>query len=430
MKRTQFGKTLGAFALAIALGSGLAGCAAGEGVSGGLTDTSEGVAATVNGEELGEAAVTDYIDNFRRTSALEDDDAWGMWLAENGYTPASVRSEVIDYYVDQILRDQAAAEFGVSVTDEEVDAALENTKAAFETEEAFQESLTASGLTEERYRDEVLRPNVLYNKLTQAVSEQVGAVDDDQVLANVQAQMTDWDGAKRVSQIVFGTENEAEAEALAEAIAAGDTTFDETVEQYAAEGTALEAGDAGWDRLTTLPAAVQTAVDELAKDETSGLVRGDGGYYIVKVTDEFAAPAEGVTSLDQVPNEFIDRASESVQSAETSDFTTWFEEYRAKAEITVNEMPQGLPYDIDIAPYLEKVQEEQSGTVEPAALAEDTSAPSEAPEGEGEQSAEPVTEPSADEQSAGEDAASAEEGGQPADETSPDGGAAGTEPEA
>ena len=38
-----------------------------------VSDTSEGVAATVNGTEIGEKAVTSYIANFRSMSNLESD---------------------------------------------------------------------------------------------------------------------------------------------------------------------------------------------------------------------------------------------------------------------------------------------------------------------------------------------------------------------
>ena len=90
-------KSVGAVSLCVALGAGLVGCG-GNGAGGGA------VAATVNGQDIMEQTVTDYIANFRTSSSLESDEAWGEWMVANGYTPESVREEVIDYYVNQDLR--------------------------------------------------------------------------------------------------------------------------------------------------------------------------------------------------------------------------------------------------------------------------------------------------------------------------------------
>ena len=63
-------KSVGAVSLCVALGAGLVGCG-GNGAGGGA------VAATVNGQEIMEQTVTDYIANFRTSSSLESDEAWG-----------------------------------------------------------------------------------------------------------------------------------------------------------------------------------------------------------------------------------------------------------------------------------------------------------------------------------------------------------------
>ena len=151
-------KSVGAVSLCVALGAGLVGCG-GNGAGGGA------VAATVNGQAIMEQTITDYIANFRTSSSLESDEAWGEWMVANGYTPESVREEVIDYYVNQDLYDQAAKEYNVTVEQADIDAAMEETKAMFESDEAFQEALEASSMTEESYIEDVIRPNLLQTKL-------------------------------------------------------------------------------------------------------------------------------------------------------------------------------------------------------------------------------------------------------------------------
>lgn len=75
MKFTSFVKSsalkgAGAAMLTVALGAGLVGCG-GNGAGGGA------VAATVNGQQIMEQTVTDYIADFRANTSLETDEAWG-----------------------------------------------------------------------------------------------------------------------------------------------------------------------------------------------------------------------------------------------------------------------------------------------------------------------------------------------------------------
>lgn len=49
---------------------------------------------------------------------------------------------------------------------------MEETKAMFESDEAFQEALEASSMTEESYIEDVIRPNLLQTKLAEAVAAQ------------------------------------------------------------------------------------------------------------------------------------------------------------------------------------------------------------------------------------------------------------------
>lgn len=120
--------------LAAALfGCSLAFCLAASGCGANLTpseqaqpyDTSGGVAATVNGVDIGENAVTAYIEGTREASGLLEDDAWGEWLVANEYTIDSLRAEVVDYYISEELVRQAAEQNGVTVTDSEVSSYIE-----------------------------------------------------------------------------------------------------------------------------------------------------------------------------------------------------------------------------------------------------------------------------------------------------------------
>lgn len=363
MKFTSFVKSsalkrVGALSLALALGAGLAGCG-GNGAAGGGD-----VAATVNGQDIMEQTVTDYVADFRKSASLETDEAWGQWLVSNGYTPETVRQEVIDYYVNQDLYEQAAAEYNVTVEQADIDEALQQTKSMFESEEAFQQALEASNMTEESYIETVIQPNLLQTKLSEAVA----AADtteggDDAKLQTAQEMADSWNGAKKSSHILFSVEDEAKAQEVLDQINKGEIAFEDAAKEYSTDtGSAEQGGNVGWDKLTSFVTEYQDALNGLETDQVSTLVKSDYGYHIIKCTETFTVPEGGITSLDQLPSEFQEYLTYMESTNASQNFSTWFAEYRENAEITVNPMPEGLPYAIDLTPYEEQAAADAATT--------------------------------------------------------------------
>lgn len=389
MKFTSFAKGsalkgAGAVALTVALGAGLTGCGGG-GLGGG------DVAATVNGQQIMEQTVTDYVADFRASSGLDTDEAWGEWMVANGYTPETVREEVIDYYVNQDLYDQAASEYNVTVEQADIDEALSQTKSMFESDEAFQEALEASQMTEEDYINDVIRPNLLQTKLAEAVAAADEGDGTDDTLAQAQAMAEQLNGAKRSSHILLTADGEetdeelaARAQELLDQINNGDISFEDAATQYSQDsGSAASGGDVNWDKLGTgFVTEYQEALDGLNKDEiVAAPVKTEYGYHIIKCTDVFTLPEGGITSVDELPAEFQETLSYMEQSSATQNFATWFEEYRNNATIEKNPMPEGLPYDIDLTPYEEAAAADQAtpeGDTSVDAAAQDEAAAAEA----------------------------------------------------
>ena len=387
MKFTSFVKSsalkrVGAVSLTLALGAGLVGCG-GNGAGG-------AVAATVNGQNIMEQTVTDYVAQFRADSGLESDEAWGEWMVANNYTPETVREEVIEYYVKQDLYDQAAAEYNVAVEQADIDEAMEQTKAMFESEEAFKEALEASGMTEETYIETNLRPRLMESKLAEAVANAENGGGDEALLAQAQSASDQFNGAKRTSHILLTAEGDetdealqARAQALIDQINAGTISFEDAVSQNSQDsGSAAKGGDVGWNVLNNFVTEYTDAVAGLNKgDMTASPVKSEFGYHIIKCTDVFEVPEGGITSLDQLPTEFVDALRNMQSAAAGQNFTTWYQEYRENAEVTVNPMPEGLPYAIDIAPY-QKAAEEKAAAAEGEPAADPTAEGAQAAEGD------------------------------------------------
>lgn len=310
-----------------------------------------GVAATVNGSEIEEDTITKYIQDFRTSSDLTSDQDWANWMNENSLDPSTVRSQVIDYYTEVELKKQACDEKGITVDESQVDEQLETMKSNYSSDEEWQNALSSAGISEDQYRESIeegLRDEALMDN----VAGDSATADDSQVLEMLNTYYTMFDGAKRSSHILFASDDEATAQQVLDQINAGTLDFAEAAKQYSTDTASAEnGGDVGWDATNTFVEAYTTALDGLSKDQVSGLVTSDYGIHIIKCTDEFSCDGTA-TSLDAYPSEFVDYISNIVKSQNQSTaYNDWFTSYKEQADIQINDMPEDVPYNLDMTQY-------------------------------------------------------------------------------
>ena len=390
MKKLSFAKSLASVGLAAVCALGIVGCS--EQTSDTPTYTG-GVAATVNGVEIPEDKVTQAIQDIRARMSLTEEDAWGQWLADNDYTPESVREEIVNSFVDQELVKQGGEAEGITADPTEIDQYVETMRGHYDSDSAWAESARGRG----HDRGRVSRQHRAVSGVRAAAGEEVGEgaaePTDEEVLESAKTYVSSYDGAKKSSHILFEASDEAQAQEVLDKINAGELDF----------ATAAESGPrtplpppraATWvEGLSNLVTEYTTALADLNKGDVSGLVTSTYGIHIIQCTDVFEAPEE-LTSLDQLPTEFQDSIRTMLQSSNQSNaYYTWLEEQRNAADIQINDMPEGLPYYVDMANY-SKTETSTDGTGvtavdadgNPIVLDEETA------EGEGEGAEAPVAE--------------------------------------
>ena len=241
-----------------------------------------GVAATVNGVEIKEDTITKYIQDFRTSSDLTTNDTWANWMNENSLDPSKVREQVIDYYVEQELTKQAAAEQSITVDSSEVDAQIENMKSNYSDDDAWKKALETAGITEDQYRESV--ENGLLQKALQekVVTDDQTQVDDATLLTMLNSYSSMFNGAKRSSHILFASSDESTANDVLNKINSGELDFAEAAKQYSTDAaSAVNGGDVGWDVLSNFVTQYTTALKDLSKGQVSGLVTSDYGIHII-----------------------------------------------------------------------------------------------------------------------------------------------------
>ena len=318
-----------------------------------------GVAATVNGSEIEEDTITKYIQDFRTSSDLTSDQDWANWMNENSLDPSTVRSQVIDYYTEVELKKQACDEKGISVDQSEVDEHIESMKSNYSSDEEWQSALSSTGISEDQYR-QAIEEGFRDEALMENVAGDSAEADDSEVLDMLNTYYTMFDGAKRSSHILFSSDDEATAQEVLDQINAGTLDFADAAKQYSTDTASAEnGGDVGWDATNTFVDAYTTALGELSKGEVSGLVTSDYGIHIIKCTDEFSCDGTA-DSLDDYPSEFVDYISNIVKSQnQSSAYNDWFTSYKDQADIQINDMPEDVPYNLDMTQY-----ESEEGTTD------------------------------------------------------------------
>ena len=323
--------------------------------TGGSNKAASGTAFTVNGTAISEDVVTTAIESARAQAGLDDADQWGTWLVANNTTAAEIREEIIHSLMERELVKAGAAEVGVTVESSEIDTYVEQMKANFASEEAWQTALKQAGYTEEEYRATIENSLLRQDMLEKFESE--AEVTNDALLELANTYAAYYNGTKQSSHILFDADDAATAQSVLDRIKSGELDFAQAAKEYSLDGSAENGGDVGWDASTTFVDEYQTALDGLAVGEVSGLVTSQYGIHIIKCTDMFNVEGS-VTDMNQVPVYFRDIIADRAKyQAGVNAYNEWLEGLEESATIEINEIPANVPYNIDLTKYQKAAEE-------------------------------------------------------------------------
>lgn len=175
-----------------------------------VVELPEGVAAVVNGVEIPEQEVTDYIVNIRTSYGLESEDQWAQWLVFNGLSPDQARQNTIEMLAQRSLFEQEAAARGIEATQDEADAIFEEQRAMFGSEEEWQQALDQAGLTEESFREQCL-DIALQKDLGYQLSLEMFTEEDRNLLGYLRASYPEYANIESVDEVPADIVAEANA---------------------------------------------------------------------------------------------------------------------------------------------------------------------------------------------------------------------------
>ena len=328
------------------------------------TDPMEGVAATIDGtHEITEKQVSDYIEQYRVFNDLKDNSAWATYLDQSGATAESVRTDAIDYYATRYAVEQKCKEDGITASDDEVQQQIDKVKDTYglDSDDKYDEFVESMGYTDETYRSDV-KYNLLQDKLVEANVEPSDPSDSQ--MESVANQNPSRYTGKRSYNIVFLADSgdAASVEAarqnaqncIDQLMADGTVTLDEfkqAGDNLVNQGIAGQASEVDWDCLTALVTQYTDALDKLDVGQiTTEPIQSDYGYHIIMCVESFEPDSNGLVSVTDMPQEIYDELrSDTVSQLDSQNRQNYLLSITNDHEIIINDMPDGLPYDVDMS---------------------------------------------------------------------------------
>lgn len=237
-----------------------------------------------------------------------------------------IRSDMLSRMVDRKLTDQEVRRFNLTVTDTEIDAAIERLKEAQRmTQEDLLEALEQDGMTFADYRDkmrqEILRPKLINYSVKSKV-----VVTDKEVSAYYNENMADYAGVRkfRVSNILLI--DKAIAISVHERLENGED-FKELARQFSKAPNAEDGGALGSFTLDTFSDQLKTAVGQIDQGQFTDVIPTDQGLQIFFL-DEIIETKD--TPIDAVKEEIHRKLYEQIVEEK---FSSWLESLRENSHI-------------------------------------------------------------------------------------------------
>lgn len=254
----------------------------------------------------------------------------------NGMTVKEARDNVLEQIIMKKLLDQAVKEYGLDITEIDVDRAiLEQLKMNGLSKQDLNEILAKEGKTYVEYRKQVeytiKKDRLIARKLSTHI-----IVTDEEVNAYFKEHIADYKDRKefRISEIVFGIpqgatesmvlETRIKADMVLKKLKAG-APFEDMAKEYSMASDAEKGGDMGFIQPNTLDPGFVALLNKMKIGETSEVIGTESGFIIFRITD--TRPLTNITANDVKPEiTAIIRQEKTI-----SYFERWMKEIREAA---------------------------------------------------------------------------------------------------
>ena len=307
-------------------------------------DWSKRTAATVDGHKITEADVNDYISGYRKAYGLTTDSAWATYLDEQSKKASDFRESAVKQIAERYVVSRIAKQDGISITDADIDAKIASVReqSGNRSDDSWKSFLSDIGMTEQQYRDDV-RSTLLVRKYAEE-NAKLQSPSDAQMLAYASNDVSAYTG-KNVYELKFT--KMASANAAYAKLSGNGVTMD-TVKSVS-DGNDGSVTRIGWTCFTNMSSVCTTAIANVNAGQCSTVVRDGSNYAIFYVSQECVTGTDGTLDVASMPKELYDALYEDTSSSINANaMQECLDGLLKKHAFKMQDMPKGLPYDIDI----------------------------------------------------------------------------------
>jgi len=238
----------------------------------------------------------------------------------------SLREEILNQLIEKRLLLQEAKRQGIQVTKEELESVIEQMRGDY-PEKEFNELLKSSGLTPERWKQEITE-NLLVDKLMDIMISSRVKILDEEVKTYYEKHHAEFEKKEevRARQIVVGTE--AEAKSIHEQLING-ADFVELATEKSISPDKANGGDLGYFTKGQMPEEFDI-VFTLKVNALSPIVKSPYGYHIFKVEERHVPRFQSLAEVrEMIHQHLVSEKEDQIRSG-------WLKELKSKANIQVN----------------------------------------------------------------------------------------------
>ncbi|MGH2425769.1 MAG: peptidylprolyl isomerase [bacterium] len=275
---------------------------------------STAVAARVNGEVIYATDLDREVDAIARQYGIPDDD--------------KQRNEIVRIVLDQVIEqriiNQEARRYDAVASEVQINARLADIRRNFPTEEEFQQALEQRKWTLADLKNR-LRGTITMQNLTERVTKIT--VTDAEIQRYFNEHRSEYDQAEQVRVSHILTKSEAEARLVLARFRRGEK-FEDLAQYSEDPGSKAQGGDLGFVSRGQLVGEFEKVAFSLKPGQTSGIVKTQFGFHIIRVTDSRSPqPARIEAVRDQIRGQLLTRKSEAA-------FQEWLKKAKTQAKIT------------------------------------------------------------------------------------------------
>lgn len=326
-------------------------------------------AATVDGVTIAEDDVTSYIEGFRsENEARETDAGWAEYLSSNGYTSESFRTYVLNtVFVPDLVVRLAAEKKGITVTDDELNRIISAEKIRYEElygPDSWTSVLSSYGYDEATWRESEMN-RLLRDRLEDEVVDPVEP-SRAQIVEYAEQVAPNYNGKHSYYILLDNEENATEVldhmggQGVSMKLSAFKKAGLRAARLYGTSVTVQEGQEtevistglkyAGWSSFDSF--GTNTAYNNALNDVDLGCVSGvvqltDSSWAIIYCDDVYVFQKDDLKKADAIPSAIYAKIVEGVGDLLRQEkFDKWIDKAQDKAEVKINSMPTGLPYDV------------------------------------------------------------------------------------